>query len=80
MVHAERDEMTGIMQILEIKHTKSKPPTKKMTPKRKKIFFVRDYLKILNKITARGMGSKKEGIFRDTRKKPDKQLSKYLKI
>ncbi|KKN51801.1 hypothetical protein LCGC14_0619010 [marine sediment metagenome] len=86
---AERDNMCGLLPILDFDNPKLKPIKKiiyqssqnesstiEMTPKRVKIFFVRDYLKIFGKITAKGLARKYEGIFRKTRKKPNNQIIK----
>jgi Fe-S oxidoreductase len=94
MVIAERDEMCGdIMQTkpmndLNLKHAESviskssnnKISNKIITPKRTLILFVRDYLKEFGKISARGLARKHENIFRNTKRKPDKQLIKDFSV
>lgn len=71
--NAEKDEMNGSLM-----QTKPKPP--KMTPKREKILFVRDYMKEYGKITDKGLARKHENIFRNTKRKPDKQLVKDFAV
>jgi len=83
---AEKDEMVGIFPLSikdlnpkpkptkSINHIKPIKPTVLMTPKRAKVFFVRDYLRGVIKLSARGLARKLEGIYRDSTKKPDKQL------
>lgn len=70
MINAEKDEMHGsLMQTIP---RPAKSP--KVTPKRLKILFVRDYMKEYGKITAKGLARKHENIFKNTRRKPDRQL------
>lgn len=51
-----------------------------MSPKRKRVFFVRGYMKEYGKITAKGLARKYENIFRNTKRKPDKQLIKDFTV
>ena len=79
MISAEKDEMcSNIMQT--VPKPQNVKMTPKMTPKRKKIFFVRDYMKEYGKITAKGLARKYENIFRNTKRKPDKQLIKDFTV
>ena len=93
MMIAERDEMRGVMQIipindLNLKQTRStihKSSKKEIsniitTPKRTLILFVRDYLREFGRITAKGLARKHENIFRNTKRKPDKQLIKDFTV
>ena len=88
MAMAEKDEMIGILMQTKPTNTKNtihkdsknEIPDKIMTPKRTLILFVRDYLKEFGRITARGLARKYENIFKNTKRKPDKQLIKDFTI
>lgn len=89
MIIAERDEMCGdIMQIIPIndlnlkqtKSSKNRISNIIITPKRVLILFVRDYLREFERITARGLARKHENIFKNTQRKPDKQLVKDFAV
>lgn len=89
MVIAERDEMAGTLlqttpiDYLSLKHAKSTSSKNKIsniTPKRTLILFVRDYLREYGRITARGLARKHENIFKNTKRKPDKQLIKDFTV
>lgn len=85
MLKAERDLMSGNLMSGNIIKTKSMDIKKKsshikMTPKRIKVLFVREYLKGVKKVSATGLARKHENIYKNTRKKPDKQLVKDFKV
>lgn len=81
MINAERDEMNGnIIQQIPIMQKKITPKITQKVTKRTRILFVQGYIKEYKKISATGLARKYENIFRNTKRKPDRQLIKDFTV